>query len=416
MTQREETPYFRECQKLGGIQQKDIYLSPTKAATYLYLLNHVRIMKVLPCNSAKRRVCKWDTTIEQDGPATCRILVPVQKREKCINGWQNVGYEVFYQNKDTIADQKQLNLDYENDEIQQQLENNERMLTNDFKYQMKNLAKFYKELNQKYRLNVQDPDFKERVQIAKEQLQRQRNKPLQYFKKDGVKFVELLQELIQADKRQPTLLERFKAFNQLKASQFRIKEKLPEKLYNKTTNDEDPTPRSRNKLLKKSCKFIGQTSRNVTDTLKMKFQLKDKSYHMSKQFDNYTPNLLKVQSQSSISFHKKNKTDNEEYLDRQLEKFASRMIQPQFNVQEINTENINKLIESKSNLKQLCLKKIQSKTLIAQSEHRSKTERQESDCNVFTSRSRDKDSTKASIIFKRSQLLTSFTNKSDCIK
>ncbi|CAD8194925.1 unnamed protein product [Paramecium pentaurelia] len=415
MTQREETPYFRDCQKLGGIQQKDIYLSPTKAATYLYLLNHCD--KSIAMQFAKRRVCKWDTTIEQDGPANCRILVPVQKREKCINGWQNVGYEVFYQNKDTIADQKQLNLDYENDEIQQQLENNERMLTNDFKYQMKNLAKFYKELNQKYRLNIQDSDFKERVQKAKEQLQRQRNKPLQYFKKDGVKFVELLHELNQADKRQHTLLERFKAFNQLKASQFRIKEKLPEKLYNKTTNDEDSTPMNRNKLLKKSCKFLGQTSRNVTDTLKMKFQLKDKSYHMSKQFDNYTPNLLKVQSQSSISFHKKNKTDNEEYLDLQLKKFANRMIQPQSNVQEINTENINRLIENKSNLKQLCLKKIQSKALLTQSEHRSKTERLESDCNaLFTSRSRDKDSTKASIIFKRSQLLTSFTNKSDCIK
>ncbi|CAD8191567.1 unnamed protein product [Paramecium octaurelia] len=412
MTQREETPYFRECQKLGSIQQKEIYLSPTKAATYLYLLNHCG--KGIAMQFAKRRVCKWDTTIEQDGPATCRILVPVQKREKCINGWQNIGYEVFYQNKDTIADQKQLNLDQENEDIQFQLENNEKMLTNDFKYQMKNLAKFYKELNQKYRLNVQDPDFKERVQKTKEQLQSQRNKPLQYFKKDGVKFVELLHELNQADKRQHTLLDRFKAFNQLKASQFRIKEKLPEKLYNKTTNDDDSTPINRNKLLKRSCKLLGQTNKKITDTLKMKFQLKDKSYHMSKQFDNNTPNILKLQSQSSISFHKKNKTDNEEYLDQQLERFASRMIQPQPSVQEIDTQNINRLIENKSNLKQLCLKKIKS---TAQSEHFRKPKKQETDCNpLFTSRSRDKDSTKTSIIFKRSQMLTSFTNKSDCIK
>ncbi|CAD8124219.1 unnamed protein product [Paramecium sonneborni] len=415
MSQREETPYFQECQKLGGIQQKDIYLSPTKAATYLYLLNHCD--KNVAMKFAKRRICKWDTTIEQDGPATCRILVPVQKKEKCINGWQNVGYEVFYQNRDTIADQKQLNLDYENDKIQQQLENNEQMLTNDFKQQMKNLAKFYQELNKKYRLNVHDPDFKERVQIAKEQLQRQRNKPLQYFKKDGVKFVELLHELNQADKRQHTVLDRFKAFNQLKASQFKIKEKLPEKLYNKTTNDEDSTPMNRNKLMKKSHKFLGQTCRNVTDAFKMKFQIKDKSFRLSKQFDNYNPSIIKIQSQSSISFHKKNKTDNEEYLEIQLEKFANKMISPQTNVQEINTDNINKLIENKSNLKQLCLKKIKQKVLITQSEHRSKTEKQDSDCNaLFSSRSRDKDSTKASIIFKRSQLLTSFTNKSDCIK
>lgn len=141
-------------------------MSPTKAATYLHLRDHCS--KEAAMRFARRRVCKWDRTIEKDGPHNCRILKPhFDYREKNINGWQNVGVELYYSNPETIADIKLLDLDPANDIIQREFEKNERQLKNDFKSKIATLQNFYAELNKKYKFDPKNPDFKKLITKSK---------------------------------------------------------------------------------------------------------------------------------------------------------------------------------------------------------------------------------------------------------
>lgn len=78
---------------------------------------------------------------------------------------------MFYENQETIADLKQLELDVENDFIQKQIEKNEGRLKSDFKTKIANLQQFYSELSAKYRFDSKDPNFKDIVVKAKEDLQ-----------------------------------------------------------------------------------------------------------------------------------------------------------------------------------------------------------------------------------------------------
>ncbi|CAD8081043.1 unnamed protein product [Paramecium primaurelia] len=229
--QKEEIPYFKYCQKLGGVQRRDLYVSPTKAATFLHLIKN-RCDKDTALRFTQRRICKWDTTIKQDGPSKCRILRPKENKEKRIHGWQNIGLEMFYENKDTIADINQLHLDQDNDTIQKEIEKNEMKLKNDFKNKIAHLQQFYKELNQKYSFSSSDPNFKEKITMAKLDLISKRNQPIKYLKTKGMKYIELFNEINQNKKLDDhDLFNRLHVFNQLRTDDFKVKEKLLSDLY-----------------------------------------------------------------------------------------------------------------------------------------------------------------------------------------
>jgi hypothetical protein len=71
-----------------------------------------------------------------------------------------------------------MDLDFDNDTIQREIEKNEMKLKNDFKNKIVHLQEFYRELNRKYCFNVNDPGFREKVKKSKLDLLNSRNIPI----------------------------------------------------------------------------------------------------------------------------------------------------------------------------------------------------------------------------------------------
>ncbi|CAD8206047.1 unnamed protein product [Paramecium octaurelia] len=427
--EKEEIPYFKFCQKLGGVKMKDIYISPTKAATFLHLINN-KCPKQTALQFAQRRICKWDTTIKMDGPSTCRILKPKDNRDKRINGWQNIGMEMYYDNKATVADKNQLELDFDNDAIQKQIEKNEMKLKNDFKNKIVHLQQFYRDLNQKYSFNSNDPDFKTKIKKAKFDLLNSRNLPVKYFKAKGMKYIEIYNELNKrmTNNSKDGLLKRLRVFNQLRTDQYRVKEKSMADLYKQKKENYSPT----HKELQHDVKIYDNMEEQSEQMLKiidqsnefsMKLKQKDQKvgvsqkaivfaedFNRTKYIFNLTkqnqmqkmfeipemPQLLIPQSSSSIRLKKNlsSPMSMDEQFDSCLNQYAHEVLEYQQEMldKEISTDNIEKLLQEKESLRCSQMRKVSKTYHSPQPSSRLDSSKQMRNQQLS---SRDRESTKA---------------------
>ncbi|CAD8208470.1 unnamed protein product [Paramecium pentaurelia] len=392
---KEEIPYFKFCQKLGGVKMKDIYISPTKAATFLHLINN-KCPKQTALQFAQRRICKWDTTIKMDGPSTCRILKPKDSKDKRINGWQNIGLEMYYDNKATIADKNQLELDFDNDAIQKQIEKNEMKLKNDFKNKIAHLQQFYRDLNKKYCFNSNDPDFKNKIRKAKFDLLNNRNLPIKYFKTKGMKYIEIYNELNKKNTNDISegLLKRLRVFNQLRTDQYRVKEKSMADIYRQKKENQSPIHKELQhdvniydnmeeqseqmlKIIDQSNEFSMKLKKNEQKPVvsqkaivfaedfnraKYLFNL-TKQNQMQKMFEiPEVPQLVIPQSSQSIRLMKNlsSPTSLDEQFDNCLNQYAREVIEYQQEIieKEISTDNIEKLLQEKEILRCSQMRKV----------------------------------------------------------
>ncbi|CAD8179734.1 unnamed protein product [Paramecium octaurelia] len=394
--EKEEIPYFKFCQKLGGVKMKDIYISPTKAATFLHLINN-KCPKQTAIQFAQRRICKWDTTIKMDGPSTCRILKPKDNKDKRINGWQNVGLEMYYDNKTTVADKNQLELDFDNDAIQKQIEKNEMKLKNDFKNKIAHLQQFYKDLNQKYCFNSSDPDFKNKISKAKLDLLKSRNQSIKYFKTKGMKYIEIYNESNKKSANNNTtegLLKRMRVFNQLRTDQYRVKEKSMADIYKQKKENQSPTQKELQhdiniydnmeqqseqmlKIIDQSNEFSMKLRRNEQKPIvSQKALVFADDFNRAKYLFNLTkqnqiqkmfeipegPQLVIPQSSQSIRLKKNlsSPTSLDEQFDNCLTQYAREVLEYQQELQEkeISTDNIEKLLQGKEILRCSQMRKV----------------------------------------------------------
>ncbi|CAD8119590.1 unnamed protein product [Paramecium sonneborni] len=378
---------------------KDIYISPTKAATFLHLINN-KCPKQTAIQFAQRRLCKWDTTTKLDGPSTCRILKPKDNKDKRINGWQNIVMEMYYDNKATIADKNQLELDFDNDAIQKQIEKNEMKLKNDFKNKIAHLQQFYRDLNQKYCFNPNDPDFKNKIRKAKFDLLNSRNSPIKYFKDKGMKYIEIYNELNKMNKNDTSdgLLKRLRVFNQVRTDKYRVKEKSMGEIYRQRKENQSPIHKELQhdiniygnmeeqseqmlKVIDQSNEFSMKLKRNEQkpgvsqkaivfaedfNRAKYLFNL-TKQNQMQKMFEiPEIPQLMRPQSNSSIRLRKnlsQSPLSLDEQFDSCLNQYAHEVLEYQQEIydKEISTDNIERLLQQKESLKCNQMRKI-SKT------------------------------------------------------
>ncbi|CAD8093323.1 unnamed protein product [Paramecium primaurelia] len=440
--QKEEIPYFKYCQKLGGVQRKDIYVSPTKAATFLHLIKH-RCDKDSALRFAQRRICKWDTTIKQDGPSNCRILKPKENKEKRIHGWQNIGMEMFYENKDTVADINQLELDQDNDTIQKEIEKNEMKLKNDFKNKIAHLQQFYRELNQKYSFSRSDPNFKEKITMAKLDLIHNRNQPIKYLKTKGMKYIELYNEFNQNKKLKGNgIFNKLHVFNQLRTDDCKVKEKLLSELYKQKKENQSVNHKELQhdvhiydnieEQSEQMLKIIEQTndfSMNLRKnehklTVSQKAIAFAEDFNRTKYLFNYSsknqmqkmfeiPEIPQIpQSTQSIKLkkHFSSPSSFDDHFDNCLNQYAHEVLEYQQEMQdkEITTENLQKMLQKRENLRFSQMRKV-SKTSHS---HQPSIHLDFSKVKCQHQSSRDRESTKAGNSFnikQRSYLVSPFS-------
>ncbi|CAD8192248.1 unnamed protein product [Paramecium octaurelia] len=391
----------------------------------------------------QRRICKWDTTIKQDGPSTCRILRPKENKEKRIHGWQNIGLEMYYENKDTVADIHQLQLDQDNDVIQREIEKNEMRLKNDFKNKIAHLQQFYRELNQKYSFSSSDPNFKEKITNAKLDLISKRNQPIKYLKTKGMKYIELFNEISQNKQlADHGLFNRLQVFNQLRTDDCKVKEKLLGELYKQKKESQS----QHHKELQHNIQIYDNIEEQSGQMLKIIDQNNDFSmslrknqpklivsqktiafaedFNRTKYLFNYSsknqmqkmfeiPEIAQIpQSTESIKLRKHFSSPQslDEHFDNCLNQFAHEVLEYQQEMldKDITTCNIEKMLQKRENLRCSQIRKV-SKTSHS---HQPSIHLEFSKVKCQHQSTRDKESTKAGNSFnmkQRSYLVSPFS-------
>ncbi|CAK87568.1 unnamed protein product (macronuclear) [Paramecium tetraurelia] len=400
----------------------------------------------------QRRICKWDTTIKQDGPSTCRILRPKENKEvtlltlsiqKRIHGWQNIGLEMYYENKDTVADIHQLQLDQDNDLIQREIEKNEMRLKNDFKNKIAHLQQFYRELNQKYSFSSSDPNFKEKITNAKLDLISKRNQPIKYLKTKGMKYIELFNEISQNKKlADHGLFNRLQVFNQLRTDDCKVKEKLLGELYKQKKESQS----LHHKELQHNIQIYDNIEEQSGQMLKIIDQNNDFSmslrknqqklivsqrtiafaedFNRTKYLFNYSsknqmqkmfeiPEIAQIpQSTESIKLRKHFSSPQslDDHFDNCLNQFAHEVLEYQQEMldKDITTCNIEKMLQKRENLRCSQIRKV-SKTSHS---HQPSIHLEFSKVKCQHQSTRDKESTKAGNSFnikQRSYLVSPFS-------
>ncbi|CAD8171203.1 unnamed protein product [Paramecium pentaurelia] len=230
---QQRAPFFDPCprfQKKYGVKT-----DMDRIVAYMYLReNHPNIKQ---CRDfSQKKICKFDSTQIKDGPPNAKIIKIQPNHSTTVNGWANVGGDLKHQfcngwktNIEDICIDKH----YE-DQLDTHFKAKEAQLKHDYKAKIEYMNKYFKEIEEMYKVN----DTKESVKKLRVLYKKSREDLKPYVKYQGQRFFEVLPMM---KRRTNTVIEEFKCFKPLCNLELKEKQKYLDDLFkhlNKKTEKE----------------------------------------------------------------------------------------------------------------------------------------------------------------------------------